>query len=308
MTITYNSTIPIRLQLAKNILRFWPLGKGRGRLMEFMLYKFEKWPVRTSFRFKFGNFIDAPIAPWPKGYRDLFLFGVMDTNELAIWSKVLKPGNHIVDAGANWGYWSLAGAYFVGPRGRVHAFEPVPTTSVKLRRNISASNVNNIIVHESALSNVEGFKNMYLALNDPISGNSSFGKLDGYEISEKIQAQTVILDNVLTYEPIDLIKLDIEGGELAALKGSTKILQRKEKPIITFEWNRLTSSAMGYDPTNIRDFLALFGYQLYVVENSKLTTFVEHTSDYLWIPMVWALTDKHKEELSLTVNTYKEFQ
>jgi hypothetical protein len=123
--------IPQRIQLAHRLNRIWPFLRGRGRMAQLILNKNEAWPerARASFGFRYGRFVDAPIASWPKGYRDLFLYGLSDILELAMWHRVLKAGMTVVDGGANWGYWTLVGARLVGRTGQVHAFEPVPDTA-----------------------------------------------------------------------------------------------------------------------------------------------------------------------------------
>lgn len=292
-------TIPTRILIARFLIRLWPFYRGRGRLAQLFLNKFDHWPerARASFRFRFGYFVDAPIASWPKGYKDVFLYGAYEMEEVAMWKRVLKPGATVVDGGANWGYWTLVASKIVGKFGQVHAFEPVPDTCEALRKNVQRSQANNVIVHQKALADQEGSMAINLSDDDPIGGQSSIGTPTDRQVTEIIECEQVTLDEVFQDKPLQLIKLDIEGGELAALKGSMNILQRSEKPIITFEWNRMTAGAVGYQPEAIQDFLGSFGYRLFLATKNGWQPFKEPIVPYQWIPMVWALTELHEHGL-----------
>lgn len=290
------NTIPRRLLLVHHLIQLWPFMRGRGRLAQLLLSEFNQYPeqARASFRFRFGRFIDAPIASWPRGYKDLFVYGMSEPNEVAVWYRVLEAGTNVVDGGANWGYWSLVASTIVGKDGKVYAFEPVPNTCASLRKNVQASKANNIVVYQAGLTEKPGSGWIYSATDDPIGGQSSFGMCGDRQTKERIECRQITLDEVLHEEPVHLIKLDIEGGELAALKGSIKILQRTDKPVINFEWNRVTAGALGYQPEAILEFLNRFGYNFYLTNQKGLMPFKE-PHDYLqWSPMVWALTEAHQ--------------
>jgi FkbM family methyltransferase len=301
MRVQSTNIVPRRFLLAHYLIQLWPFLRGRGLLVKPFLYKLDRWPENAwaSFRFRFGRFVDAPIAAWPRGYRDLFLYGVIEPYEVAMWYRVLKSGANVVDGGANWGYWSLVASTLVGKSGQVYAFEPVPDTSKSLRENLRASQANNVIVHQAALAEKDGTIHINLVTDDPIGGQSSIGMPGDRRAKEMIECKQVALDEVIQEKPVHLIKLDIEGGELAALKGSINILQRTEKPIITFEWNRVTATALGYQPEAIQEYLSRYDYRFFLATKSGLIPFKERTNYVQWSPMVWALTKAHQGEFGI---------
>jgi FkbM family methyltransferase len=113
------------------------------------------------------------------------------------------------DVGANVGYYTLLLARRVGPKGLVIAFEPNPSNLIYLKQHLRLNKIDNVKIVEAAVDDKEGVAFF--------SGSGSMGKLSqaGFSVN------SVILDN---YPRPDFIKMDIEGGETAALRGSTKIL------------------------------------------------------------------------------------
>jgi len=298
MSATSTDAIPYRIRLTHALLQLWPFLRGRGRISQLFLYKLNRWPeqARASFHFRFGRFVDAPIASWPRGYKDLFLYGVFDVGELAMWRRVLKAGATVVDGGANWGYWSLVASKFVGKSGRVHAFEPVLATFEALRKNIEASRASNVMLHQAALADENGSTWIKLAADDPIGGQSSLGRPEDRQSIRMVECNMVTLDEVFQDQPVHLIKLDVEGGELAALRGATGILRRREKPVITFEWNRVTASALGYQPTAIGKLLGDYQYRLFRATQHGPVPFQERSDLAQWSPMIWALTEAQQSK------------
>ena len=71
-------------------------------------------------------------------------------------SGLLRPADVFVDVGANWGYFSLAAAHWVGPRGRVVAFEPEPRLYRMLVTNIAANDIAWIETHPIAIAAGDG--------------------------------------------------------------------------------------------------------------------------------------------------------
>lgn len=133
----------------------------------------------------------------------------------------------IFDIGGNIGTWTLL-AKTIFPQAEIHAFEPLESFANRLTEN--TKNFSAISIHQVALGNENAINEMHVA------GDSSsllpLGELmqEQYEIQskEKIQIQTVILDNYIKEKNIslpDLIKLDIQGYELEALKGAKEAMK-----------------------------------------------------------------------------------
>jgi FkbM family methyltransferase len=298
-----HNKIPFKLNLARSLLKMYPFLRGRG-LIERLLLPYENyWPSHATFRSRYGTFVNASLQPWPKGFRHLFLYGVMDESELWVWQSALKKGDVVIDGGANWGYWSLVASKLIGKEGRVFAFEPVPSTIRALQRNIRASGTQNVQILEYALGEEERTIKIHLADNDPILGHSSIERGRDLNWLRTIECRSQRLDFFLADKNIHprLIKLDIEGGELFALKGASQTLQSYPQPVICFEWNRPAAEAVGYRPEDIESFLQKLGYELYLATNKEMKPFLERRDISEWSPMVWAITNRHLKELNIRI-------
>ncbi len=91
---------------------------------------------------------DSLLAPW------LLLDGLWEAHVTGWFSQVLRPGDVVVDVGANVGYFTLLGAHLVGERGRVIAVEAHPTLVDVLRRNVAMNGVHDRVTvwHRAAWS------------------------------------------------------------------------------------------------------------------------------------------------------------
>ena len=127
-------------------------------------------------------------------------------------ASLIQPGMVAFDVGANVGYYTLLLARGVEPEGRVIAFEPNPTNVAHLKEHLRLNKINNVEIVEAAVSDREG--------TAFFSGEGATGSLS----QTGTPLRTVQLDN---YPRPNFIKMDIEGGETAALRGSAKILAER---------------------------------------------------------------------------------
>jgi FkbM family methyltransferase len=157
--------------------------------------------------------------------------GVDYEEELGIWLEALRPGDVVLDVGANIGVYSIRAGKRVGPNGRVLAFEPLPAALDKLKRNIYHNNLNNITVLELAVGDYEGEATLYEGERQ--SSASFFRSTCGP--SHNVQVRTIdSVVNELHLMRVDWVKMDIEGAEATALAGMEETLIRFS-PSILFE-------------------------------------------------------------------------
>lgn len=289
----------MRFRAARYATRLWPFTRGRQRLANLIVGAETNWPQRGDVRFRFGRIMDVSLKPWPYGFRELWCHGVLDEHETRLWLAVLRPGDTVVDGGANMGYWSLVGSRAVGREGRVIAVEPMPETAACLRRNLAASGARNVTVIEAALSDGAGEAVFHQYDSDPFACLSSQGKVQGLSVARQVRVRLSSAMQ-LTGGPVPaLVKLDIEGGELPALRGMMDWLVAPTAPIITFEWNEATAEAMGYQSRNIVALLEERGYSCHLPAPGGLRPFSHPAGVTDWSPMVWAIKrDEHRSRLS----------
>jgi FkbM family methyltransferase len=165
------------------------------------------------------------------------LFSIMPAREHGVRSIVegcIGPGSIFVDGGANLGFYSILAAKRAGSGGRVIAFEMMPDTAALLRSNVAANGPLAIEIDERALSDRDG-QSVNASVEPGQHGQASIVK-EGAHGRKVIEVKTVTLDSALLgYGPIDLIKLDLEGAEYAALQGAKSVLARTS--CVVFESN-----------------------------------------------------------------------
>jgi FkbM family methyltransferase len=146
----------------------------------------------------------------------------------------IRPGAVFIDGGANIGFYSILAARLAGPLGRVVAFEMMPDTAAVLRRHIAANGAPAITVVERALSDRSGSR-VRASVEPGQHGQASIIN-DGSERHHSIEVETITLDEALIgCGAIELIKLDLEGAEYAALQGAAAVLARTA--CVVFESN-----------------------------------------------------------------------
>src|ERR1035437_3567146 len=82
--------------------------------------------------------------------KSLKLYGEFSDPEVDVMAKTVKPGDTVIDVGANVGALTVAMAKLVGPNGRVIAFEPQPETAALLERNAAQNGLDNVEIHRCA--------------------------------------------------------------------------------------------------------------------------------------------------------------
>jgi FkbM family methyltransferase len=178
--------------------------------------------------------------------------------------KVLRPGDTYVDVGANVGLLALVASQRVGPTGKVVAFEPMPSTLERLRENVGLNAAANVRVIGKGCwdSAGEATIHQFTGLH---AGQVSMGKPADKTVVREIQITTTRIDDEVS-PPVRMLKADVEGAELPALRGAEKLL-RESRPHLLIELNPRTTPAMGYAPIDILDWVLqlLPEYRVYVL-------------------------------------------
>ena len=130
--------------------------------------------------------------------------------------KLLRVGDTFVDAGANIGYYTILSSKLVGERGKIISIEMIPATAKILRKHIEINYLSNVRVVEGALSKTPR-KILKASIIEGKSGKASIIRDNG---ENQIEVQSLIFKDLLAdVSSIRLIKMDLEGAELDALKG-----------------------------------------------------------------------------------------
>lgn len=147
--------------------------------------------------------------------------GIYEHKKQQAFEKWVKGGQVVFDLGANVGFYSLLSSRIVGETGRVIAFEPARRNIPYLRRHLEMNDIHNCAVFESAVSSEEG--QAYFEASDlPVTGH-----IAATSSNSNYQVSTVVLDKLVSDGKVPkphLIKCDIEGAELKALRGARETL------------------------------------------------------------------------------------
>jgi len=170
---------------------------------------------------------------------------------------LVKPGMVVYDVGANIGYFSLLFARIVAEKGRVFAFEVLPSNVERLQLNLTANYFQGrVVVVSSAVVDGAG------PVNFLIGPSGGMGKAEGsvgrkkLSYSRSISVPGISLDEFVYQEgnPVpQVIKMDIEGGEVLALPGMNRLLV-EGRPLLLLELHGPEAAAVAWDILISRDY------------------------------------------------------
>ena len=153
--------------------------------------------------------------------------------ELRVVRYLIKPGDSVIDIGANVGVYSKILSELVGPDGHVYSIEPFSPTFEILSYNVKKIRLDNVELINVAVSDSEAVVTMALPY-DPSGAETHYrasivkDQADTRKERTNIQATTIDSRFLRTPETISFIKCDVEGHELACIKGAAKFLARSQ--------------------------------------------------------------------------------
>jgi len=150
--------------------------------------------------------------------------GSYEYDKQKAFSAAVRPGSVIFDLGANVGFYTLLASVLTGRDGRVFSFEPLPENLALLRRHLALNAVENCVVYEAAVGASSGTA-LFAPGESSTTGHLASGHPDAS--GKGIAVRVVMLDELTgsgELPPPDLIKCDVEGGELQALQGAALTL------------------------------------------------------------------------------------
>lgn len=183
----------------------------------------------------------------------------------------LKPhvtGKIFFDVGANVGSYTLA---LSKSAARTYSFEASSVNAAILRNFVSHSKLNTIEVINNAVSNNSGGTVSIFSSPDTGGNNTQFhdfGK--GCETVSTITLDQFAKENNIGQ--VDVIKMDIEGSELAAFQGAHDILS-KSHPVLLVEFHAIVARQANWELVELYNLLMRYGYNAYELHRSGLVPF-----------------------------------
>jgi len=175
-------------------------------------------------------------------------------DEIRFLRRLLEPGQHIIDIGANCGVYALSLAKVVGPTGYVWAFEPSSATADLLAESIAANGFDHVHLERSAVSAAPGTAQLSMHAQPELNALSHCGPDDGNTETVRVTS----LDACLTsfgWRDVAFLKIDAEGEEAPILEGGRRFFA-EQSPLVQYELQRDGEvqielvdafSALGYD-------------------------------------------------------------
>jgi FkbM family methyltransferase len=171
----------------------------------------------------------------------------------------VRPGMAVVDIGAYLGYYTLLGARGTGPTGKVHAYECDPVNHRFLLHNLRLNGFREAVVaSSSAVSNQAGSLPFFVRGRDLSVG--SLWQETG--VRAVVDVPSTTLDRELGGQPVDVLKMDIEGGEPRALEGMTATIAASPTLVMFVECNPNALGASGSSAVQLIERLREVGFDV----------------------------------------------
>jgi FkbM family methyltransferase len=190
--------------------------------------------------------------------RLLYFGGLPDYDEMWFMRRYLRPGDSVIDGGANAGLYTLLAAKLVGKSGRVDAFEAAPATVQRLRENVTLNALSQVHVHHAALA--EEAKTVSFTVDRAKDASNRIRTGDD-SANTTVEVEAVSLDEMLTGE-YAFGKLDIEGAEPLALSGASMMLAKHNPPVWQLELVDRFVQRFGWSALDVASLLRAHGYEL----------------------------------------------
>jgi FkbM family methyltransferase len=193
-----------------------PILRKIARLLTLSIKAPANFKLNVDGHLMFANSWDRILALF------LWRFSLLESGEKKLLQRIVEKGMIIIDLGANIGFYTLQFARLVGPTGKVYAFEPHPGNYALLLKNIKANGYKNIIAINGAVSNKTGPTQLFVC--EEHNGDHSIFK--GRHHRGSIPVKAWALDDFLSQERVDIIKMDIQGAEHLAISGMEELIAR----------------------------------------------------------------------------------
>jgi len=180
------------------------------------------------------------------------LYGEFSEGEVDLFRQIIKPGQIVVEVGANIGAHTIWLANWVGNDGAVLAIEPQRIVYQTLCANVALNNLTNVHCFHAAAGRAPG-KIQVPSLDFTQTNNFGGISLDGIRNGEAVPVLTV---DALNLSNCHFLKIDVEGMEEQVLEGSTQCI-RDCRPVLYVENDREEKS------NSLIRYIDSLGYTMY---------------------------------------------
>jgi FkbM family methyltransferase len=226
---------------------------------------------RTSFVFNLQSGIKMRLYPDSKLCREIYC-NDFEANQRHFFNHYLRPGDCVVDIGANIGLFTLIAASRVGEHGRVYAIEPALTTYRRLLENIALNRLTHVTSRQLAVSDHSG----QIGLNVSQDGYDAWNSIVQPTMGSAFTVEMVralrwddFADEHCLLGRITLMKIDVEGWETHVLSGGLETFSSPDAPVLQIEFTDMASQSAGTSCQALYHQLEGLGYQMFLYQSQS---------------------------------------
>jgi FkbM family methyltransferase len=254
----------------RNILHRYPKEHGKYTILKKLYYPYLAPKSTVREEIEIFNGMKMSVNPTESLQAYLYVFGSYELPTIHFLEKALKPGENVLDVGAQVGYTALVFSKIIGEKGRVFAFEPEKANYESLQKNFALNNLTNIETFKKAVAETSKTLRLYLS-NDNNAGAHSTVFNDRTLKSDYEEVEAITIDSIMQQLPkISCIKIDVEGAEIDVIDGAKELLKR-DSPFIVAELSAELQNVRGLSVGQFKERLFKeFGYSPFTIEESGL--------------------------------------
>jgi len=288
-----NQTSPANPELVAEFTRWWHQNKGGWACV---WRRRPIWLAQLMQKLGWNREVSAPLF-WGERMQvitgetisqQILTFGYSEVAITALMLLLVDSGQTVVDIGTHFGYEARLACKLVGPQGHVICFEPSPAAFVIAQKNLAR--FPQVELRQEAVADQPGT----LCLQNRPIWESAFNSLSREQTEiDSIDVPVTTLDLALANrtKPVDFIKCDAEGFEMAVLKGAHNILCQ-DVPLLLLEADMPTDEGKSSPRAHeLTAYLDAYGYQAFnfdfngCFQFGSLGRFPVHHANIAFVPI-----------------------
>jgi FkbM family methyltransferase len=199
----------------------------------------------------------------------MMLYGRYAPEIVALLTSLVRPGDSVLDIGAQLGFITAHLARLTGPEGAVHSIEPDPTALARLRETLAENHLEWVKVLPVAASDRSGSLTLYLSPTLGWSTAVAGSHLQGL-VPHEVPAISVdeLAARGEIRRPVKLAKIDVEGFEVSVIDGMRAVIA-EDRPRLIVEVNPPLLRPLGQTPRDLFSRIEQHGYRIFGISEPR---------------------------------------